>query len=59
MKKKVLTLILLSAVAVAGLKLHAKERGTRGKACPDFNSDTCCETGSGNCLETVVIIAKK
>ena len=33
--------------------------GTYGKACPDINSDMCCETGRGGCLETVVIVVKR
>ncbi len=64
MKKfKVITVFsaLLIFTAVLSTQVtHARKAvdGTEGKACPDFNNDNCCEAGSGNCLETVIIVAK-
>jgi len=57
MKKVILGLFF--AIALAFTQNSNAYHGTEGKACPDFDSDNCCEQGSGNCLETVVIIKKK
>lgn len=38
---------------------QARVDGTKGKACPDFDSDCCCEIGQGGCPEEVVITYQK